>query len=159
MENKMGKKKKPAGSFWWVAVLLMLGALSETEGKVNIRRMLMPVRFWFYRMGIDPEWGIPLLFTVVIVALILIIVAVAKRKVAAKSDKAPTPAPAAQRRDPRTASFTKPDAHCVSCELSGDDHFARDRQQRIRQLDEWLKNGIIDREEYRQLKQRYQRDQ
>ena len=157
MEKNMGKKKKPAGSFWWVAVLLMLGALSETEGKVNFRRMLTPLRFWFYRHDIDPGLGVPLVFTVIIVALILIVVAIAKRKMAEKKDRPPTPA--ASRRDPRTASFTKPDAHCVSCELSGDDHFARDRQQRIRQLDEWLKNGIIDRAEYRQLKQRYQRDQ
>ena len=39
-----------------------------------------------------------------------------------------------------------------------DDHFVRDKAQRIAQLDEWLKNGLIDREEYRVLKSRYERD-
>lgn len=71
------------------------------------------------------------------------------------------PAPSMQRREPVTEnrSFSKPDAYCVSCELSGEDHFVRDRNRRIAQLDEWLKNGLIDRQEYMVLKRRFQNDQ
>ena len=70
------------------------------------------------------------------------------------------PVPAMQRREPVTAQrqFPQPEAYCVSCELSGEDHFVRDRKRRIQQLDEWLKNGLIDREEYLVLKNRFERD-
>ena len=43
------------------------------------------------------------------------------------------------------------------CEQTGEDHFQRDKARRIAQLDIWLKNGIIGREEYRVLKDRYER--
>lgn len=71
------------------------------------------------------------------------------------------PAPSMQRREPASAqrSFQKPDAYCVTCENTGEDHFVRDRKRRIAQLDEWLKNGLIDREEYQVLKRRFQNDQ
>ena len=38
---------------------------------------------------------------------------------------------------------------------SGEDHFQRDKRKRIEQLDDWLKNGLIDRREYNELKRRY----
>lgn len=66
---------------------------------------------------------------------------------------------AARRPDPRMKSFTKPDAPCIVCDHTGEDHFMRDRENRIKQLDEWLKNGLIDKTEYRIMKQRYERDQ
>ena len=53
-------------------------------------------------------------------------------------------------------SYSAPDPYCVVCDQTGEDHFARDRAQRIAQLDEWLKNGLIDKAEYRELKQRYE---
>ena len=65
----------------------------------------------------------------------------------------------ARRPDPRMKTFTKPDAPCIVCDITGEDHFLRDRENRIKQLDEWLKNGLIDKTEYRILKQRYERDQ
>ena len=37
----------------------------------------------------------------------------------------------------------------------GEDHFQRDKRKRIEQLDDWLKNGLIDRREYNELKRRY----
>ena len=40
-----------------------------------------------------------------------------------------------------------------------EDPFAREREQRMKQLDDWLKNGTIDREEYQQLKDRYEGEQ
>ena len=51
-----------------------------------------------------------------------------------------------------------PDAHCVVCENTGDDHFARDKARRIAQLDDFLKNGIIDKAEYRKLRERFEND-
>ena len=50
-----------------------------------------------------------------------------------------------------------PDAACVVCDNTGEDHFAHDRAQRIAQLDAFLKNGIIDKAEYRTLRERYER--
>ena len=72
------------------------------------------------------------------------------------------PVPSMQRREPAKSAhrdYAKPDAYCVSCELSGEDHFVRDRNRRIAQLDEWLKNGLIDRKEYLVLKNRFENDQ
>lgn len=50
-----------------------------------------------------------------------------------------------------------PDAACVVCDNTGEDHFAHDKAQRIAQLDDFLKNGIIDKAEYRTLHERYER--
>ena len=49
------------------------------------------------------------------------------------------------------------DAACVVCDNTGEDHFAHDKAQRIAQLDDFLKNGIIDKAEYRLLRDRYER--
>ena len=85
---------------------------------------------------------------------------------AAEQRRAPSvdlhrPAPAAQRPTPtiRTAQrdFSAPEAPCIVCEQTGEDHFVRDKARRIAQLDEWLKNGLIDRNEYRVMKDRYER--
>ena len=72
------------------------------------------------------------------------------------------PAPSMQRRTPSVThsaqrNFSAPDAPCIVCEQTGEDHFQRDKARRIAQLDIWLKNGIIGREEYRVLKDRYER--
>lgn len=50
-----------------------------------------------------------------------------------------------------------PDAVCVVCDNTGEDHFAHDKAHRIAQLDTFLKNGIIDKAEYRTLRERYER--
>ncbi len=65
------------------------------------------------------------------------------------------PAPSMNRAAHR--QFTVPDAPCIVCENTGEDHFQRDKARRIAQLDDWLKNGLIDRSEYLVLKDRYQR--
>ena len=54
-------------------------------------------------------------------------------------------------------NYSAPDAPCIVCENTGEDHFQRDKARRIAQLDDWLKNGLIDRSEYLVLKDRYQR--
>ena len=58
---------------------------------------------------------------------------------------------------PAHRDFSAPDAPCIVCENTGDAHVQRDKARRIAQLDDWLKNGLIDREEYRVMKDRYQR--
>lgn len=50
-----------------------------------------------------------------------------------------------------------PDAACVVCDNTGENHFVHDKAQRIAQLDDFLKNGIIDKAEYRTLRERYER--
>ena len=65
------------------------------------------------------------------------------------------PAPAMNRSAHR--DFSAPEAPCIVCEQTGEDHFQRDKARRIAQLDDWLKIGLIDRDEYRVLKDRYQR--
>ena len=72
------------------------------------------------------------------------------------------PAPSMKRPAPSVAhsaqrDFSAPEAACIVCEQTGEDHFQRDKARRIAQLDIWLKNGIIGREEYRVLKDRYER--
>ena len=72
------------------------------------------------------------------------------------------PAPSMQRRSPSVAhsaqrDFSAPDAPCIVCEQTGEDHFQRDKAQRIAQLNDWLKIGLVDKEEYRVLKDRYER--
>lgn len=57
----------------------------------------------------------------------------------------------------RSMPSDMPDAACVVCDNTGEDHFAHDKAQRIAQLDAFLKNGIIDKAEYRTLRERYER--
>lgn len=151
MSNKDNKKKK---GFPWAILVLLIPLLSNVmDGEVP-----------------------PVVFGFIVIAIIIVAAALssaAKKKgtarqkpAAAPVRKTPSvelhrPVPAMQRRESVTAqrSFPQPEAYCVSCELSGEDHFVRDRKRRIQQLDEWLKNGLIDREEYRVLKNRFERDQ
>ena len=72
------------------------------------------------------------------------------------------PAPSMRRPTPGVThsaqrDFSAPEAACIVCEQTGEDHFQRDKARRIAQLDVWLKNGIVGREEYRVLKDRYER--
>lgn len=43
-------------------------------------------------------------------------------------------------------------------DIQNEDHFQRDRRNRIAELDVWLKNGLIDRKEYNELKSRYSKE-
>ena len=64
-------------------------------------------------------------------------------------------AQAARRPVPPPPDF--PDAACVVCDNTGEDHFVHDKAQRIAQLEDFLKNGIIDKAEYRTMRDRYER--
>ena len=56
------------------------------------------------------------------------------------------------------SEFPSPEAYCGVCENTGEEQLAVDRAQRIRQLDDWLKNGLIDRAEYRVLKETFEKN-
>ena len=104
--------------------------------------------------------------------IVLLIVAAVVRYVARNAKKCVTPSGTTleeqlKKRDERMAQAQRaprhplppdmPDAACVVCDNTGEDHFAHDRAQRIAQLDAFLKNGIIDKAEYRTLRERYER--
>ncbi len=54
------------------------------------------------------------------------------------------------------AQSRRPEHHEFTSRAAEEDHFQRDRRTRVDQLDEWLRNGLIDRKEYRILKQKYE---
>ena len=86
-----------------------------------------------------------IIFASIAVVLVITLAVLAAQKAKAKKTKARN-------------GDSIPDAPCVVCEHTGEDHLARDKQNRIRQLDDWLKSGLIDRAEYAVLKDRYERD-
>jgi len=170
MDSKNKKKKSGSGGVaLFVILILLLPRLFELLESPDFERRLQIVLWqlqrWMLSLGLDPEL-LPLI-AVGVLALIIILIAAAKnaakrRDVGEGSTKDYTSGgrtkAAAQRPDPRSRSFTPPEPSCVVCDHTGEDHFAHDKAQRIAQLDEWLKNGLIDREEYRVLKSRYERD-
>ena len=98
-------------------------------------------------------------FPVVLAALTLVLVITAVVLVIQKAKKAKAEPPRPESpEDPRMKTFTKPDAPCIVCDHTGEDHLERDKRNRIRQLDDWLKSGLIDRKEYAVLKDRFERD-
>ena len=101
---------------------------------------------------------------VVIVVFAGIIIAAAKPRAKKKKGAAPS-----AKRHPLERKDVPPlevpqsrgrgdDAYCVVCENTGEDHFAHDKAERIKQLDDFLKNGIIDKNEYRIIRERYKND-
>ncbi len=166
------KKKKTTGIGWLILVIVLaLARLSESGGLPRLGRSF---RIWLYRSdlgdlfirlrnltGLEPVAviGIFLLLIVVVVVFVRFSRAAGKAEEGTvRAGKDGRVSGAVKRSDPRAKSFTQPDPYCVVCDHTGEDHFRRDKQQRISQLNEWLKNGLIDREEYRVLKSRYERD-
>ena len=100
---------------------------------------------------------------VAIVIAIVINVLNARKKQKAQQDKkrpversaARTPTVPLHR--PAPSMEQRPSAPVRSYNQAGLDHFARDKARRIAQLDEWLRNGLIDKAEYNVLKDRFQR--
>ena len=154
---------------WWLR--LTRGSSSQLGRIFDFKRLLRPLRIALLRRGITVDPALLLLGAAVLLVVIIVLVSSAAkrraraaersstvRSTAARSSTAGRTSAAVQRRDPRTKSFTQPDAYCVVCDHSGEDHFQHDREQRIKQLDEWLKNGLIDRSEYKVMLSRYERD-
>ena len=157
-QSRNKTKSSRGGWLWIVFVGIALLANLDTGGLESAWR-----RFQF-RLNhglVDPEMLLlPLIGAILLISLLLVlrtVVKMRKREVEHPYAAARSSA-AVQRRDPRTASFTKPEAPCIVCDHTGEDHFQRDKARRIGQLNEWLQNGLIDREEYRVLKARYEQD-
>lgn len=163
MANESNKKKKKSGGAWWLifVVIALLSQASEGIDLSGLAPLWHRFRVTLLRYGITLDPGIVLLAAVVAVLLLIsVIVKAAKRRgevVERKPATARTSA-AIHRPDPRSRSFTPPEPSCIVCDHTGEDHFQHDKAQRIQQLSEWLKNGLIDREEYKVLKARYERD-
>ena len=166
-KDKKDKKKSPGLGlivFLLVFVIPQVMALLESD---SFRSRFWVIERWLQRNGMDPEL-FPLLVAgaLLLIALLIGRLTAARKKAKAETEaRRPTTnasagrtAAAKQRPDPRTRSFTPPEPSCIVCDHTGEDHFARDKAQRIAQLDEWLKNGLVDREEYRVLRDRYERD-
>ena len=160
---KGNNRRKKSGGWWWL-IFVVIALLAQAGENVDLRRAWLRFRVNMLRSGIDVQRIAPIVIGVVVLVIVVSIVsAAAKRRAeagsgAVRSSTAGRTSAAVQRRDPRTGSFTQPDAYCVVCDHSGEDHFQHDRSQRIKQLDEWLRNGLIDRSEYKVLLDRYKRD-
>ena len=116
-------------------------------------------------MNIISAGGEAILGIFVIVLIIGTVVFFLKRKKAARKkaeDQANVrwSAPVPERRQNRAVPAERPayTPQPVYNENTSGENFQRDRQRRLAQLDSFLKNGIIDREEYKVLRSRYERD-
>lgn len=160
MNNQNRKKqKKGAGRGVALTVLLFillprLFSLLDELDELNLRRFFMRLRYWW----MTGELKIPLIAAILVIIAITVGIGAAKKRQVQMNSSAGRTSAAIRRPDPRTRSFTAPEAPCIVCDHTGEDHFERDKARRIGQLDEWVKNGLIDREEYRVLKDRYERD-
>lgn len=142
MENKNRKKQSGKGVGVIIGVLiLLLSGLSE---------------------GFDSE-VIGALFVVAVIGVLIWIcykvVNVSRGTAARQNGVTNAVGHSMKRHEPKVEihrAFPEPEAHCVVCDNTGVDHFERDRQMRLRQLDDWLKNGLIEREEYMILKRKYE---
>ncbi len=166
MANKTTQKKKKMSGLWVWIIILLIGALSNLESNTNLQRTFFMIRAWFY--WVTQYWAKQhqTVLLAVCAGLVFAVVLLLALRRAAKRRKVEIDQPmragrtsaAVRRPDPRTRSFTAPEPSCIVCDHTGEDHFRRDKANRIAQLDEWLKNGLIDREEYKVMKSRYEQD-
>ncbi len=166
------KQKKKSGGWWWlifVAIALISKAAENGNfrrfwmrmGNGSFRRLWLQFRLLLLRNGIRVDPALLLAAALVIVLVVVSAGRAAAKRRAEETDRRPASArtsAAVQRKDPRSKSFERPEPYCLVCDHTGEDHFQHDKVQRIRQLEEWLKNGLIDREEYKVLKARFERD-
>ena len=135
--NRKRKNNSPKSLLIVVVVMMLLSAANDLrDSGVVLLALLVPVL------------GIALFFVVF--------------KVVAKS---------AEKEKSKEKSSRKEDPYCKTCsddfvynnrqteykEFSAEESFVRDRQRRMKQLDDFLKNGIIDKEEYWVLRSHYEK--
>lgn len=149
MNEKKKSGKKLSGSTIWILVAVVIGLITGLSDS-----------------DLDSDSILAVVVGLIVVAVpSLLLGALGKRKAsserparrAARADARESTQSAARRPDPREKSFSAPDPYCVVCDHTGEDHFARDKAQRLAQLDDWLKNGLIDKAEYRALKEKYEK--
>ena len=141
MENKNRKKQsgKSVGIVIGILILLLSGLSEGFDSEV-----------------IGPIVGLAIIGVLVTIG---IKIALASPGTARKNAGAFTAVQHMKRHEPKVEihrDFPEPEAHCVVCENTGENHFDRDRQMRLQQLDDWLKNGLIKREEYAVLKKKFE---
>ena len=159
MANERKQKKKSGG--WWWLIFILIGLLSQAGENIDLQRLWLRFRVMLHRNNLSLEGLLPLIAVIAVIAVVAALIRAAVKRQAAVTDRRPASArtsAAVQRPDPRTKSFTRPEPSCIVCDHTGEDHFQHDKAQRIKQLDEWLKNGLIDRQEYKVLLARYERD-
>ncbi len=149
MANENNKRKKKSGGSWLWLVFILIGLMSQMSESSGFQQ-------FFRQLGrLDSETVfavvLPVVMLVILIAVIQTVVRAARRQKETAPEKP-------HRQGAAAREFPAAEAHCVVCETTGEDHFARDKALRIRQLDEWLKNGLIDRAEYKVLKERYEQD-
>ena len=104
------------------------------------------------------------IFVIALLIGIMIFFLKQRKKAAQKKAEAQAPvrwsAPEPDRRPNRAVPAERPayTPQPVYNENTSGENFQRDRQRRLAQLDGFLKNGIIDKEEYKVLRSRYERD-
>ena len=167
MNEKKKKNKNKKGGAWGLLIFVLIWLINAVDWDD------LGYYVWRFRRALSGgDGGEALGIGFGLLGLILVIVILAKAAGKARARREETPVRTQSAREKQQPSirlhsthpavsrqsFSEPDPYCLVCEQTGEDHFARDRAQRIAQLDTWLKNGIIDRAEYRALKDRYEHD-
>ena len=143
-ERQSSKKKQSGGGKGILTVIgafILMNVISAGGGSV----------IWF-------------ILAIALIIVILVIAVKAGKKVAQKNSAGSAPVqwtrPDNDRRQNAPKSAERPvyTPQTVYNENASAENFQRDRQRRIAQLDGFLKNGIIDKEEYEVLLSRYERD-
>ena len=135
------RKNNPKSIAIAAAVLVLLQIFSAADGKLvrsNVLTILVPV--------------------LAIAIFFFVFWIIGKAAVKAKTEE-------------KSSSRRSDDGYCKTCsddfeynnrqneynENSAEQNFIRDKQRRIRQLDDFLKNGLIDKNEYLKLRSRYEK--
>ena len=142
--ERQNSKKNPSGGKGILAVIgaiVLMNDISAGGGSV----------IWF-------------ILAIALIIAIMVIAVKAMKKAAQKNSAGSAPIqwtrPENDRRQNAPKSAERPvyTPQTVYNENASAENFQRDRQRRIAQLDGFLKNGIIDKEEYKVLLSRYERD-
>ena len=142
--ERQNSKKNPSGGKGILALIVsivLMNIISAGGGSV----------IWF-------------ILAIALIVAIMVIAVKAVKKPAQKNSAGSAPVqwtrPDNDRRQNAPKSAERPvyTPQTVYNENASAENFQRDRQRRIAQLDGFLKNGIIDKEEYKVLLSRYERD-
>ena len=141
MKEQERKKKKNSGvGAFIVLALAVLSGIAESGGDVGLI------------VGVLMSIFIP-------VGLILLVISKVKKAAGLKGVSAPARHRPTKRWESELEdrpSVTTPSSNLREySEYAAEEGFLRDKQRRIDQLDVFLKNGIIEKDEYRILKERY----
>ena len=166
--NNTGKQKGKSSPIWiWILVIIAYIGYAMMNNP-SFRRQVRPLqrKLLIFGLNLSSRTGLSIdtlqtLFVILIILIVLMVIIALKKGNNRETKENPVAgrvSAAIRRSDPRNASFTKPETYCAVHNHSAEDHLAYDKRKRLDQLEEWLKIGLIERDEYRVLKDRYQRD-